>query len=205
MKFLLAIASALVLLAGGSARADANPAPAYSVVAQYPDFELREYAPYIVAEVRISGPFSEAGNQGFRILAGYIFGKNKGERQLAMSTPVTQEAEPKKIAMTTPVTQEPAGAEQLLQFRMPEGFTLATLPEPLDPRVSFREIAGGRFAAIRYSGRWTDANYAEHLAILQNGVAAAGLRTSGEPVFARYNPPLTPWFLRRNEIWLKVD
>lgn len=205
MKFLLVIASALVLLAGGTARADANPAPAYRVVAQYPDFELREYAPYIVAEVRISGPFSEAGNQGFRILAGYIFGKNKGERQLAMSTPVTQEAEPKKIAMTTPVTQEPSGAEQLLQFRMPEGFTLATLPEPLDPRVSFREIAGGRFAAIRYSGRWTDANYAEHLAILQNGVAAAGLRTSGEPVFARYNPPLTPWFLRRNEIWLKVD
>lgn len=205
MKFLLVIASALVLLASGAARADANPASAYSVVAQYPDFELREYAPYIVAEVRVSGPFSEAGNQGFRILAGYIFGKNKGERQLAMSTPVTQEAEPKKIAMTTPVTQEPAGAEQLLQFRMPEGLTLATLPEALDPRVTFREIAGGRFAAIRYSGRWTDANYGEHLAILQNAVAAAGLRTSGEPVFARYNPPLTPWFLRRNEIWLKVD
>ncbi|MBK6471320.1 MAG: heme-binding protein [Betaproteobacteria bacterium] len=82
--------------------------------------------------------------------------------------------------------------------------TLATAPEPLDPRVQLREVPAERRAVIRYSGTWSQANYDEHLARLQATLANANLATQGEPVLARYNGPWTPWFMRRNEIWLAL-
>ena len=92
-----------------------------------------------------------------------------------------------------------------MQFVLPKGVTLASAPEPLDPRVQLREVPGKRVAVIRFSGFWSQANYDEHLAKLQAALRAAPLRWTGEPTFSRYNPPITPWFLRRNEIWLTVD
>ncbi len=166
--------------------------------------ELRRYAPYVVAEVVLETDAADAGNQAFPILAGYIFGKNKGERKLEMTAPVTQSAAPVKLAMTAPVTQSAADGGTRVQFVLPADVTLATAPEPLDPRVRLREEPAATWAVIRYSGTWSQANYAEHLAALRAAVAAAGVQTEGEPVWARYNGPMTPWFLRRNEIWLAV-
>ena len=109
--------------------------PAYTVVQKTDVFEVRQYAPYLVAEVIVPGPASEAGSQGFSLLGGYIFGKNKGERKLEMTAPVTQTplepAPPVKLEMTAPVTQAPAPGGFAVQFVMPKGYTLATLPEPL--------------------------------------------------------------------------
>lgn len=184
--------------------ASATEEPKYTVVRQYDGFEIREYAPYLVAEVVVPGPAEEAGNQGFRILAGYIFGKNKGERKIAMTAPVAQAPAPAKIAMTAPVTQAAANGGFVVQFTMPSEYTLETLPEPLDPQVRLREVPGGRFAVIRYSGTWSEGNYQEHLAKLQRSVEAAGLRTTGSPIYSRYNAPFVPWFMRRNEIWLML-
>lgn len=200
---LLAVTAGL-LLSLLSPMANATEEPKFTVVRQYDGFEVREYAPYIVAEVEVPGPFDEAGNQGFRILAGYIFGKNKGERRVSMTAPVAQAPAPAKVEMTAPVSQAAAGDAYVVQFMMPSEYTLDTLPEPLDTRIRFRKVAGGRFAVIRYSGMWTQRNYQEHLEALERGVRAAGLRTTGAPVYSRYNPPFTPWFLRRNEIWLKL-
>ncbi len=166
--------------------------------------ELRRYAPYVVAEVVLEAGAADAGNQAFPILAGYIFGKNKGERKLEMTAPVTQTAAPVKMAMTAPVTQTAAGGATRVQFVLPREVTLATAPEPLDPRVRLREEPAATWAVIRYSGTWSQANYDEHLAALRATLAAAGVQTDGEPVWARYNGPMTPWFLRRNEIWLAV-
>lgn len=208
MKLVLAIAASLGLAIAATTpalAAEEAPEKTYTVVRQYESFEVRDYAPYVVAEVTLPGSADEAGNQGFRILAGYIFGKNKGERQIAMTTPVTQSAEPKSIAMTTPVTQAASEGGFVIQFRMPAEFTLDTRPEPLDARIKFRETPGQRFAVIRYSGRWSDSNYNEHLDLLRKGIEAAGLRSSGSPIYARYNAPFVPWFMRRNEIWLKID
>lgn len=211
MKSVLALTATLTLAIAATtpavAAGEEAPDKTYTVVRQYESFEVRDYAPYLVAEVTLPGSADEAGNQGFRILAGYIFGKNKGERQIAMTTPVTQSAEPKTIAMTTPVTQAASASDSgfVIQFRMPAGFTLDTLPEPLDARIKFRETPVQRFAVIRYSGRWSDSNYNEHLELLRQGVEAAGLRSSGNPIYARYNAPFVPWFMRRNEIWLKID
>lgn len=178
--------------------------PAYTVERQYELFEIRSYAPVLVAEVTVAGPAEDAGNRGFRILAGYIFGKNKGEREIAMTAPVTQTPEPTKIAMTAPVMQAATDDAHTVQFMMPASFTLQTLPEPLDKRIRLKELPGKRYAVIRYSGFWSDANYNRHLEKLERATDAAGVVTYGEPVYARYDPPWVPWFLRRNEIWLQV-
>jgi len=203
MRCLAAVATAIVL---GllSPMANAIEEPKYAVVRQYDGFEIREYAPYLVAEVVVPGPSEEAGNRGFRILAGYIFGKNKGERRISMTAPVAQAPAPVKIEMTTPVTQAAADGGYVVQFTMPGEYTLETLPEPLDPQVKLKEVSGGRFAVIRYSGTWSERNYREHLEKLERGVEAAGLRTTGSPIYSRYNAPFVPWFMRRNEIWLKL-
>jgi hypothetical protein len=83
--------------------------------------------------------------------------------------------------------------------------TAASAPEPLDSRVQIREVPPSLVAAIRYSGFWSDANYNEHLAKLQAGLSAAKLPWTGEPIYSRYNAPLTPWFMRRNEIWVRLS
>ena len=200
----LAAAAAAVVLGLLSPMANAIEEPKYAVVRQYDGFEIREYAPYLVAEVVVPGPSEEAGNRGFRILAGYIFGKNKGERRISMTAPVAQAPAPVKIEMTTPVTQAAADGGYVVQFTMPGEYTLEALPEPLDPQVKLKEVSGGRFAVIRYSGTWSERNYKEHLEKLERGVEAAGLRTTGSPIYSRYNAPFVPWFMRRNEIWLKL-
>jgi hypothetical protein len=166
--------------------------------------EIRQYAAYTVAEVVVAGPAAEAGNQAFPILAGYIFGKNKGERKFAMTAPVTQAPVPVKLEMTAPVTQSAAPGGFLVQFVLPRGVTVATAPEPLDARVQLREVPATRVAAIRYSGFWSASNDAEHLARLKAALQAAGLPWTGEPVVSRYNAPWTPWFMRRNEVWLQL-
>jgi hypothetical protein len=166
--------------------------------------ELRQYAPYVVAEVVLNATAEDAGNQAFPILAGYIFGKNKGERKFAMTAPVTQAAAPVKMAMTAPVTQSAAAGGMRVQFVLPRGVTLESAPEPLDPRVQLRLVPASQRVVIRYSGTWTQANYDEHLALLKAILARSDIATEGEPVLARYNAPFTPWFLRRNEIWLAV-
>jgi hypothetical protein len=200
----LAALAAATVLGLSSPMAGAIEEPKYTVVRQYDGFEVREYLPYLVAEVVVPGPAEEAGNQGFRILAGYIFGKNKGERKISMTAPVAQAPAPAKIEMTAPVTQAAANDGYVVQFTMPSEYTLETLPEPLDPQVKLKEVSGGRFAVIRYSGMWSERNYKEHLEKLERGIEAAGLRTMGSPIYSRYNAPFVPWFMRRNEIWLKL-
>ena len=182
----------------------ATEEPDYKIVQKLEDIEVREYTAYTVAEFIVPGPAAEAGNQAFPILAGYIFGKNKGERKLAMTAPVTQTAEPVKLEMTAPVTQTASPGGFRVQFVLPKGVTAATAPEPLDTRVTLRDIAPNRVAVIRYSGFWSDANYIQHLEKLQAALHAAGLAWEGEAVYSRYNAPFTPWFLRRNEIWLHL-
>ncbi len=177
--------------------------PRYTVVRVYDSFELRRYEPYLVAETTVSANAEEAGNQGFRALAGYIFGANKGSRKIDMTAPVAQV--PIKIAMTSPVTQSASANAHLIQFAMPGEWTLETLPEPIDPKVTLRTMPARILAVLAYSGTWSQNRYEAHLKKLQDGLKQAGLAPQGEPVWARFDPPWTPWFLRRNEIWIELD
>jgi hypothetical protein len=180
--------------------------PQYQVEMNYPGFEVRRYAPYLVAETEVTGTREQAGNEGFRRLAGYIFGKNEGEKKIAMTAPVA-EAKGARIAMTAPVAEVPVAGKTdrfTIQFMMPSEFTIESLPKPLDDRIHFRPIPGRRVAAIRYSGTWSESRYASHLQDLQAAMARQGLVAAGEPVWARYDPPFKPWFLRRNEILIEL-
>jgi len=179
--------------------------PDYDVVQQLGEqVELRRYAGYVVAEVVLDATAADAGNQAFPILAGYIFGKNKAQRKLEMTAPVTQSTDSVKLEMTAPVTQGAVAGGMRVQFVLPKDVTLATAPEPLDARVRLREEPAALRAVIRYSGTWSQANYDEHLGKLKAALLAAGMATEGQPVLARYNGPMTPWFMRRNEIWLAL-
>ena len=158
---------------------------------------------YAVAECVVPGPAREAGSQAFPILAGYIFGKNKGDRKFEMTAPVTQTAAPVKLEMTAPVTQSAAPGGFLVQFVLPRGVSVTSAPQPLDARVQRREVVPVQMAVIRYSGFGSQSND-EHLAKIQAASRTADLAWTGEPVTARYNAAFTPWSLRRNEIWLPL-
>jgi hypothetical protein len=164
---------------------------------------VRRYESYVVAETVVSEAAEEAGNQGFRILAGYIFGQNRGERKIEMTAPVPQT--PTKIAMTAPVAQSATSSGYVIQFPMPREWTLETLPEPIDSRVLLRVAPARTVAVLTYSGTWSQTRYEEHLKTLLDALAQAGLRWHGDAIWARYDPPWKPWFWRRNEIWLELD
>jgi hypothetical protein len=177
----------------------------YQVVEQDGDFEIRQYAPTIVAETLVEGEMDEAGNEGFRRLFGYISGKNRKKQSISMTAPVTQEKTAEKIAMTAPVTQEKADGKFRITFMMPAEYTLDSLPEPLDSRVALKTEPARRVAAIRYSGTWSPKRFEDHKKKLEEWISKRGLKPLAEPVWARYDPPFKPWFLRRNEVLIPVE
>lgn len=174
----------------------------YEVVERYPEFELRRYPSHAVAEVPVHGSFGSTGNQAFRALFMYVTGHNESAGSIAMTAPVVQESPGfEKIAMTAPVVQTEAdGGEHVVAFVLPASLTAATAPVPTDPRVRVRQVPDRVAAAVRYSGRWSESAYRRHLADLKAGIARAGLVATGPPRYARFDPPFTPWFLRRNEV-----
>lgn len=191
----------------GSAAADnevVTEQQRFSVVSTFPGFELRRYEPCVVAEVEVDGSLEAAGNRAFRRLVGYIGGRNRAGRSLAMTAPVVQEPAGRRIAMTAPVVQEEHGDRHVVGFVMPAGETLETLPEPTDPAVTLRALPEELAAAVRYSGRWTGSGYHQRVRQLEAAVARAGLTVTGPPRWARFDPPWTPWFLRHNEVVLPV-
>jgi hypothetical protein len=177
----------------------------YRILESEGDFELRSYEPSIVAETVVEGDFDVVANEGFRRLAAYINGNNRKEQSISMTAPVTQEAGSEKISMTAPVSQERVGRSWRITFLMPSKYTMETLPEPLDERVVLKKVPGRLMAAIRYSGTWSRKRYEEKRALLMEWVQKRGWRTLGEPVWARYDPPFMPWFLRRNEVLIAVE
>lgn len=176
----------------------------YAVLEREGDFELRQYQPHIVAETLVEGDFQEVGNEGFRRLYDYISGKNRKQQAIRMTAPVSQEATLEKIPMTAPVNQEKVGGKWRITFLMPSQYTMETLPEPSDPKVKLTKVPGLLMAALSYSGTWGRVRYEEKENRLKELIRQRGLKMVGEPIFARYNPPFMPWFLRRNEVLIQV-
>ena len=178
--------------------------PAYEVINRLDDVEIRRYAPYVVAELSVDAPADKAGSQAFPILAGYIFGNNQGGTKLAMTAPVIQAGVPDPVEPTTPSASRSAADSHVVQFVLPKGVSPESAPVPIDQRVRVRDVASVEVAVIVYSGSWSKRNYEEHLARLKAVLGEKGIPWTGEAIYARYNPPLTPWFMRRNEIWLTL-
>ncbi|BCT78014.1 hypothetical protein SCMU_38560 [Sinomonas cyclohexanicum] len=186
----------------------------YELVRRYADFELRRYPAHTLAEVEVAATFDRAGNAAFRHLFNYISGNNTSRQSVAMTAPVLQGAKsPKsqsqKVQMTAPVLQhgpmgDAAGGSDdgpyVVAFVPPAGMTAESAPVPADPRVRIRAVPGSTAAVVRFSGRGTESDFAKRSRELQHALAAAGLRPSGPPRFARFDPPFKPWFLRHNEV-----
>lgn len=176
----------------------------YSVVQKDGKYELREYESYLLAEVKIEGSMEQAGSQAFRPLFNYISGTNRSQARVAMTSPVSQEVVSEEIKMTTPVSQERDQDAWAVSFMMPHHFTLQTIPVPEDDRVKIREVKARQVATIRYSGFWDEKGYAKHKAQLETWITAQGFEAAGPAIWARFNAPYTPWFLRRNEVQIPV-
>ena len=177
----------------------------YKVIKKDSRFEIRDYAPHILAETIVEGDIKEAGNKAFQRLFRYISGDNRSREKVAMTAPVSQEPRGEKIKMTAPVGQQNVQGKWAVSFMMPVSYTLETLPEPEDPKISLRQVPVHRMAAVQYSGFWSEKNYLRYKKLLESWIQEEGLTIVGEPVWARYNPPFTLWFLRRNEILIPVD
>jgi hypothetical protein len=184
--------------------------PKYDVVGQYGDMEVRLYAPRILAETVVQGNFEQAPTEGFRRIANFIFGNNKPGAKVAMTAPVevipsASSGESSKIAMTAPVTQQSSTADSwVITFTMPSSYTMDTMPKPVDDRVTLRELPSAKYVALRFGGFNTRSNVDDAIGRLRQSAEAQGLKMKGEPIYARYNPPWTPWFWRRNEILIEV-
>ena len=177
---------------------------AYTVEKTDGDFQVRRYAPQVVAETIVEGSLKEAGNKAFRPLFRYISGANRSQSKIPMTAPVTQEREGEKIAMTAPVSQQAMSNRWSVTFMMPTNSTLESLPEPTDEKVRLRAIPVRRMAVVRYSGTWGEKRYERQLTRLREWMKANGMESLGEPVWSRYDPPFTLWFMRRNEILLPI-
>ena len=178
----------------------------YTVVEKAGDFELRQYPPHIVAETLVEGDFDKVGNEGFRRLAAYIKGNNRTKQSVAMTAPVSQTKESEKIPMTAPVNQQREGGSWRITFTMPSEYTMESLPEPVDGRITLKETPGQLIAAIKYSGTWSRERYEENKARLESLIRERrDLKPVAEAIFARYDPPFMPWFLRRNEVLISVE
>lgn len=175
--------------------------PEYTVASSKGSIEIREYGPLIAAEAEVNGQRQVAINQGFRLIAGYIFGANKPNSKIEMTAPVQQQ---QTIAMTAPVTQQGDGQTWKVRFIMPKMWTMETLPAPADRRVKLVQVPAKRLVSIRFTWSATANRIAEKTAELREYAREHKLTTTGEPLFAFYNPPWTLPFFRRNEIMLEL-
>jgi hypothetical protein len=178
----------------------------YQVLVTIGDVELRHYDRCVVAQVVVEGSAEQAGSAAFQPLFRYISGANQATTPLDMTAPVLQQPNPEKLAMTAPVLQQQeATQEWTVAFVLPGDRPLTEYPTPTDSRVQLREVSAQTAAALRWSGRWTKANTTRRTDQLRQAITVAGWQESGEPRWARYNPPWTPPFARRNEIIIPVE
>lgn len=178
--------------------------PAFKLVTRDGNIEVRDYPALIAAEAHVDGDRQAAVNEGFRLIADYIFGDNRQKAKVAMTAPVTQTAAGEKIAMTAPVTQSGYGQTWTVRFIMPSHYTMATLPTPNNPRVTLVPIAPQRYAVIRFSGLAGERDIKLKTQELTEWMAAKKLTAGGSPTLARYDPPWTLWFARRNELLIPI-
>lgn len=195
--------------------------PQYTVLEVKEGYEIREYSAYIVAETKVSGELRKRMNSGFMVVADYIFGNNTTKESIAMTAPVTSSDEnSEKIAMTAPVISEESSnsesiamtapvltdeetGDETLSFVMPSKYTLETLPKPNNDAVTLREVPARKVAVLRFSGRFISKNTEEKKLELLAALERDGLK-AGKISYAGYNPPFTPPFMTRNEVWVEI-
>jgi len=189
MKTVLITAAALLAIltvAGCRTSRSAYATAPYKRERSSGKFELRDYPKLTLVET----PMTDAdGNSGFRRLFRYITGSNEGKQKIAMTTPVFMSGDENHAAMA---------------FVMPAGLKPDQIPKPTDKSIAVREVPADRFAVLSFSGGRNPKHEAEALAQLKTWMAAEGLSVLSPPVFAYFDPPWTPSFMRRNEVMVRT-
>lgn len=160
----------------------------YKVEKKSGKFEIRQYASMTVVTAPMNG---NSQNGSFGKLFQYISGSNEGEQKIAMTTPVFMPA-------------DSSGRTKEMQFVVPGDVAKKGAPSPKDKSVRLKSMSGGKYAALRFSGRSGSADRKKKLAELKALIKAEGLSVSGSPIFAGYDPPWTPGPMRRNEVLVRV-
>ncbi|AKK30394.1 heme-binding protein [Mycobacterium sp. EPa45] len=178
--------------------------PEFTVERTIDGVEIRRYGPRIAAETAIDADEEAARNQGFRLLARYIFGANSGSTKIAMTAPVAQQPS-EKIAMTAPVaTQRMPSGQWVIRFFMPSKYTLETLPTPKDDRVRLVPVPAETVAVLRFNGSTDPAAVNARIGQLLKTLYRHEIEATGDPLAWFYDPPWTLPCRRRNEVVVGV-
>jgi hypothetical protein len=165
--------------------------PNYEIVKRLNDVEIRKYPPLYLATAR-------GGDDLFGLLFRYISGANKGSQKISMTAPVIT---PEKIAMTSPIVTD----SESMSFIVPSNYTKENIPEPTDSHITIQELPARYLAVIRFSGWARNDTVEKKTQLLLDKLTENKIETRGKVVLMRYNPPFTPWFLRRNEVAIEIN
>lgn len=205
MKILLIVVVILMLWSGWGYFSSNVEQAEYSVVKNADGYEIRQYPKHIVAQTTVEGPYDEALNKGFSIIAGYIFGGNIKKQSIAMTAPVTaEEVVSEKIAMTAPVKTGIEGNARVVSFVMPKSYTLESLPVPEDTRVKIVEMPARKMAALRFSWFRNSNRIKQMESELLAALSRDMVEVVGTPSYAGYNGPWTPPWMTRNEVLVEI-
>ena len=171
--------------------------PDYIIVLQEGDLAIRDYAPVMVVETQVTASRRDAPGDAFRKLARYIGGKNKADLDIPMTAPVAQ------------TQASPSGTNEAekwsIQFFLPRDLTATNTPQAIEEGVNVRFLEAQTFASVSFRGTQTDEKVSDNMRKLKGFVEQQGYQVSGPPVYAFYDPPFIPWFLRDNEILLPIE
>jgi hypothetical protein len=87
---------------------------------------------------------------------------------------------------------------------MPKRYSLENLPVPNNTAVTFEKVPSHKVAVLRFSGFVNDRNLKKKTNELQTWITEQKINPQGNFSSARYDPPWTLWFLRRNEVIVSV-
>ena len=172
----------------------ASKEPEFSLVNRVGDVEIRNYHPMIIAEVSVAGSMEAASSSGFRMIANFIFGNN-----------IAQNGKSEKIDMTVPVVISKKKGRWSFHFVMPSKYSIESLPKPNNRQVKIKQFKDRRCAVLRFSGSVNEDKFNTKSEELISWIKAENLKVKGMPELARYNPPWTLPFMRRNEVMIEID
>lgn len=188
MKILLIVFSILIALVVISqlyftmAKTETQP---YQIIKTEKDYEIRLYPPATMATIAMDvKTYKELSNNGFRKLAGFIFGGNQ---------------ENKNISMTSPVHMDINESKSTMSFVMPTNYNQKNLPKPNDSTISITTTAEEYVAAIEFGGYANDSEIKTYANKLESALKANGIEYFGNFRFLGYNAPFQFWG-RKNEI-----
>lgn len=177
--------------------------PNYTIIQQNKHYELRAYDPCLIASVQVKGHYQEASSRGFRLIADYIFGNNQSQSKISMTAPVVQQS---PISVVDETHRSPSSNQaHTLYFVMPSKYSLETIASPVNPDVLLKEMPARTVAVVRFSGIFSESRATTMLEKLKSALNKDGIKMTNKISFARYNPPWTPPFMNRHEVWIEVE